>query len=500
MKPDSSKNFSYSPMTSFEEYMRLDQKRDFPMTQEMTWTFEGTVDADVLAEALRTAIAREPLYGATVRRRFRPFGRYYWRVPESAPLEFSQVEVSRDFFDDRAGAIPLTRLDLKNSGGFRVVLERGPKSFRIRTSVHHSITDGLGIARFMGRWFEIYESLLNGETVAPERLARLEFFPNRERLFLPPTEPIPTRVLVSSIVSEVVKWFWRRPIAVGALLKGRRSSAVAATPPSAETPRFSQDEAFQSFAQTFRENRDAAPRPTLHWLRVSPEIFDAYRRRARAQNVGVNTLLLRDIFLALKNWTRNDFGIDALPKRRYFRVLVPTSLRAPEDAGIPLVNRLGYVFLDKKPNEMEPNDAFLKDLGDTMAFIRKWSSGAMFLDGVRFFRRIPGALSLLTSRLFCHSTVVFSNVGVLCKSLEQERFRESATIEIAGKLRLIGIVGAPPVRPNTPLSIGVISHNGAMFLSCCVDERRFDAERFLAFFEELTRTALDSTDSEPNAA
>ncbi len=532
-----SRHFSYSQLLAFEEYMFLDQKLGLPMTQEMIWIFAGTVEPQIFEDALRTVVAAEPLYGATVRRRFGAFGRRRWAIPSVAPLNFSQVDVERDFFDETSGFVQLSTLDLKTTGGFRIRLERGPKSFRLLTSVHHSICDGIGLTKFLGRLFDVYERRLNGDVVEQNRLACREIFFKRDRKRRrdapkrPSTnfseftlnrcdadssdaysskttfsEPAPFNGLsrltaVRFIVSEVVKWFWRRPVSLTKSLRRdafrnvatRREIAAQKNPRS---PFFaaSQLVEFQDFVETIQNSDADASTPTLYWRVLPPTFFDVYRRRARARNVGVNAALLRDLFLALKSWSQKEFDVERSASNRYFRVLLPTNLRRDDERRVPLVNRLGFAFLDGKPSKIQANSLFLQELNSTLKSIRQYASGAIFLEGARFFQKIPGALSLLTSRFFCHCTVVFSNIGVPCKALEQKRFRDAGTIEIPGRLKMIRVVGAPPVRTNTPLSIGLASRGDETVLAFCLDAKRFPPEHFLSFFQEFSRQLVQSDD------
>ena len=53
--------------------------------------------------------------------------------------------------------------------------------------------------------------------------------------------------------------------------------------------------------------------------------------------------------------------------------------------------------------------------------------------------------------------------------MPQQEFREASTIAIPGELELLHVVGAPPVRPNTPLTLAVIANRNEMAISFCID-------------------------------
>ena len=125
----------YARLSPFEEYMVRDERRGFPMTQEMQWRFNGSFDPELLQRAFWAVVAVEPLCGATVRRRF---GRYYWDLDSKTKPEFEITNrKTNDFVSSRSGHIRLSETDITKQPGFRVRIEREAPA------LHHG-GDGFG--------------------------------------------------------------------------------------------------------------------------------------------------------------------------------------------------------------------------------------------------------------------------------------------------------------------------------------------------------------------
>lgn len=361
--------------------------------------------------------------------------------------------------------------------GIRVRVERGNGEFAIFVSIHHAVTDGIGITRFMGSWFAVYRRFRAGRNDVADILPDPALFSARENLHFTPPEPVSFWNLVRGTATEIYKWFRRRPIPL---------TPLARLTPASESrrPIPKNDVAFETLNQTVAANSPPSPLPVLYWMILPAAYIQYYKQHSKAEKQSVNTLILTDFYFALQQWTQKRRGDKPFGKNRYFRILIPTSLRRPEHARLPMANLLGYVFLDYPPKNSEMKQDITRQTGDMISFVQKWASGAIFLEGVRFFRRIPFLLFLITSRLFCHCSIVFSNPGMICRFLEQPEFQEKKTIRIDGELELIHIIGVPPVRQNTPVSIGVVSCGDETALSFCVDEKSFSPASLLDYLKD----------------
>ncbi len=475
----------YARLSPFEEYMIRDERHDFPMKQEMLWRFKGSFDPELLTRAFWTAAAVEPLCNATVRQRW---GRYYWDLDSKTQPEFKIInKEDNNFAPPRSGHIRLSKTDITKQPGVCVRVERENGGFTVFTSIHHAVTDGIGITRFIGNWFAVYRRFREGTNDVTDLLPDPALFFERENLHFTPPEPVSPWNLLRGTVKEVCKWFCRRPIPLAPL--ARRE-------PTRENlrPFFNgRDSSFEPPERAVGDESQFSPLPVLYWTILPASFLDRYKRRSVAENQSLNTLITTDMYSALQQWVQKRKGKTKFRKNTFFRFLIPMSVRSPEHSRLPMVNLLGYVFLDFPPVPDKTKQEVAVEIGETVRFAHKWLSGAIFLEGVRFFRHIPLFLSFVTSRLFCHCSVVFSNPGVLGRFFEFPPFREAKTIRINGELELIQVVGAPPVRPNTPVSVGLICTGEETTLSVCLDEKSFSYTAFLDFLNEyLTQAEADT--------
>ena len=99
--------------------------------------------------------------------------------------------------------------------------------------------------------------------------------------------------------------------------------------------------------------------------------------------------------------------------------------------------------------------------------------------------RIPGLLNHLATDKYCHCTAILSSVGNICKSCQQEEYRQNDDIRIEHDqypLQLHRLLGAPPNRPHTPISFGVTQRQGEMHLSCRYDMNVMTEQSMLEFY------------------
>jgi len=436
------------PLEPFEEYLLRDESRQFPMTWVYEWRFEGRVQREYFEKAFQEAILYEPLLWARVCKKR---GRYFWVLSDHPP-EWQWNDHSGEVCESGdSGIIPVIPMNVMRGPVMRLEVDCYDNLLVVRCHVHHAAADGLGVARFTANWLALYANLL-GDTdddikpffAQPERIT------DRGRLNITQPEPVPFFAAVRSLVREVILWFKRRP------------ACLERTPIKKNT-----------------SNNDPTEASVQLWRQLPPELGLAYREQAKSLGVSVNSLFLGDMFLFLKTWFAGNFI--PLKKRRFFRILVPVNMRNEYHDNIPAANIMGYVFLDRSPDQCVNDKEFVEIIDRDIKYIRDWSIGSMFLSGVRFFRRIPFALSRLASPRFCHSTTVVSNLGAFALALPQERFRREKTIRVPG-LELKQLIGAPPVRPHTPLSSGIITCGDRILITMSSERKYYEhgmAVRFL---------------------
>ena len=449
-------------LSPFEEYFFVDHRPRLPMNESLVGFFSGQVDFSRLSDAFRRAAAWEPLLFATVHK---SWGRFFWSPPVSRPEPtLTSSETSQPIRTMTSGTLPLDRIDLSRElpARFHVVL--GPDGFLLHISVHHALADGIGLIRFLGNWFAFYAASLRGEPDPVPYWCEPALLKERENFHIELPEKIPFWSGLWYSLTETSRWFFCRPMNLRPVFERLKNAKKGAA--LSESGKL-------LFPPTPSDGRDAqAVDAVMYWQTISAETVTRYTQNAKQNGVSVNSLLTRDLFVGLARWRERIESASEKKKTAKLRLrfLIPTNMRNAHHEKMPLCNMIGYAFLDRFCGECDRSESFLRGIDAQMREIRRWSIGQSFLDGVRFVRRFPGALRFLTSRRFCHATVVFSNTGILARMAEQPEFRAASTIFVPDGPELIRLVGSPPVRPNTPVSVGVIAHHGEMVLTFCVDQ------------------------------
>ena len=225
----------------------------------------------------------------------------------------------------------------------------------------------------------------------------------------------------------------------------------------------------------------------MYWRKFDQDFFLKYKAHAKSKGASVNTLMIRDMYLTLRKWIeKHPVDNKSLERQnRWFRLLAPMNIRTEFHRNVPCANIVGYLFLDNRPVECNRTDEYLNYIQQKITRCRKFNSGATFIKGIHLVDKIPGLLTRLTTDKYCHCTVILSSVGNICKSSQQEDYRKNDDIRIEHDqypLQLFRMLGAPPNRPHTPISIGVMQRQNEAFISCRYDANVMTEETMLEFY------------------
>ena len=191
---------------------------------------------------------------------------------------------------------------------------------------------------------------------------------------------------------------------------------------------------------------DQAP----HFLNTFRHLFNQsesakIRDLAQSQNVTLNDLLLRDLFIALNQWSKSH-GLNN--SKKWLRIAVPVSLRTGENYLMPAANCVSYNFITRNNCQCADAETLLKGICKETGVATRNRRALLFLRGFKLMERTPGAIPIYMGMNRCFATVVLSNLGNVCRHFGASFPRESGKI-VAGNVTLEDIFAAPPVRPNT---------------------------------------------------
>lgn len=412
-------------LSTFESLLLADDRAGYPMTFACHLTLRGQIDRAAWEAATDAALDRHPLLRAQIApgkrgapcwilaKEPRPWTR--WQ-PWDAPLECPQGEP----------------IDLATSTGLRVWVRQGDERAVVTMQFHHACCDGIGAYRFMGDLLALYGLRTCTGLQRPPELSPLD----------PALYRLRTRRALEFDGGE--EGMRRRLLGETWRLLG-----LGAAPLAAPRPIVTSGLPWSDF-------------PGLCTLSFDRQSHEHLRDVASSQGGTLNDLLLRDLFLAMRDWNgrrRRGFG----PRR--LRIAMPTDLRTTQDYAMPAANMTSYAFLTRPEQACDDPAALLRGIRDETALVKHNRSGVLFLRMVGVSLRVPGLLPWVLARRRCLASAVMSNVGDPSRRFTARLPREGGLI-VAGNLVLEDITGVPPYRPQTRATFSVFQY--ARRLTLCL--------------------------------
>ena len=429
-------------LSPIEAFLLADDRPDYPMTFVIQLALSGVIDRPIFETALAETLQRHPLLRAVVRPG--KAGRRCW-------FDAGDLRPAFDWGDENAPVVCTQGeyLDLAHEIGLRIWVRQGPERAAVTLQFHHASCDGIGAYRFIGDLLAAYGMRTCGDGDAPS-LHDLDPLLLRERkqrvvdLALPPRQP----ALAIRAFGEAWKIMGRRAAALA-----RPATAVAADKATA----------FPGFV-TYSFSREQHQR---------------LREAAGAQGVTLNDLLLRDLFVTMRQWNA---AHRRWPSWRPLRIMMPTDLRSGEDYEMPAANMTGYTFLSRAAQAADAPQQLLGNLRAETGLIKHERRGVKFMDMVSAASSVRGLLPLLLTPRMCLATAVFSNVADPSRRFTARLPRAGGRI-VAGNLVLDDVTGVPPLRPKTRATFSIFQYDRRLTVCLRCDPRSFD--------DRQTRELLD---------
>lgn len=458
------------PFTAFERFMLGDESSDYPMVFYLQVKLQGTVDRDVMKQAVEESLSRHPLLCSRAETTWRG-GHWVWTGDQVPDADWNP-----EHWNEKK---PWTRaIDLRTENGLRVWGEQHPDHAIITMQFHHACCDGIGAAQFLEDVAVSYARHYATTHGSGEELP--EFRPINLQLLKTRNSPEERRVanLPGSILQRmqiVIKYTVR-------YLRQRKMPLLSRGAVG--------DDQGQSGLRLISSKLTRAETRGL-------------REAAKQYNSSINDLLVSELMLLCHRWNES---IEVSRTRRFsFKqptmcVLVPTSLRGPSDGELPCCNVVSYVFMARELSLMDQPDELLRTIRDEMQLVHKHQAGWMFVQAIEALQRLPGMLRLimLQTRNSCMSTTVLSHTGNLLNAIGSRLPRQGKSIKM-GNLLVEDVCGVPPIRKGTAAAFSTVMINGCLSISlrCCPE--RFsdsDTKQLLEIFaEQLKLTASPRNDS-----
>lgn len=457
-----SKNLFPLALTAYERYMLADESSAFPMVFYFQVRLLGVVDRDILDRALTDVVARHPLLGCKVQKSFRSAK---WVPAETAPA----IQWDREqWLHNEPWKRPI---DLSAGVGLRIWGEQSNDAAVVTYQFHHACCDGIGASQFL-------------EDVAVSYAQHFAVATGQDE-DLPELRPLDSALLKTRGQRNVrgqslsVDSFFKRSRICLAYLFGYLSKRKV---PLVEQVPIDGAASQQGLA--------------LQNLKLSKAETRRLRKYARHHNASLNDVLVRDLMVTAHTWNLqnpNQYKPFSGLRRSHICVLVPTSLRGPDDCELPACNVVSYLFLSRSVAAILKPQKLIAKIRDEAQLIRRYQAGWVFLQAINRVSMIPGGLRVLMNRTnrVCMSTVVLTHMGNMLNTF-RSRLPSRDGHTAMGNLLIQDVFGVPPIRRGTYAAFSTVMFHGCLSISlrCCSE--RFsdqDADRLLQLFATQLKTS-----------
>lgn len=434
------------PLTAFEEYMLCDDRPAYPMTGVFRLRLSGILDRNAFESALNSVVSRHYLLRCTVRTK--PGRRPCW-IDNSA----WRPTVEWDAQCNRYGYPNMSFMDLTKAPGGRFWIVERENSSDVVIQAHHSCTDAIGMCQVLEELLVLYARNM----ASPSRVGKLrEIDPVR----------FPMRGSTGSAPKIALKLFdellgaWqfltRRPIPFTSKRTGLNESDLPDFFPASRTFELEEEETRLFFAA------------------------------AKELGATVNNLLLRDLFLTVGAWRRENHEGN---EQDWVRFAVPVNLRTEDDERLTMANCVSMVFPEQRMHDLSNSHQFLENLHKEMVLNNESKLKSTYISSIDIVRRIPRLLTFISGYIKCFSTCVFSNVGNVLNNTSLP-LRDGKIL--AGNVVVEGIDLFPPLRRNTQLVVCVATYNKRLSLMLHFDPRCLSDDQGNGFLEKYVGKLRES--------
>ncbi len=442
----------FSPI---ESLFIADDRPDYPMAFIVQMTFKGNVNRAVFDEALQLALARHPLLKShrKIAKQRLPCWVY---ASETMPVvdwgnEGDPIELPNG-----------ESINLEREVGLRIWIRENSDATVMTMQFHHSCCDGIGGYRFIGDLLALYgqrtsfdPSLYELSPLDPELLR------NRKM-----------RMTEYAFRGKTWQLHWRCWKECAKLFRRKISPLAPPAHASAES----------SLANY--------PYPQIVVSSFDRETHARLTSAANENHITTNDWLIAALFKTLQDW---NVLYKSPVNTSWMRIMMPTDMRDAEDYGMPAANIVSYTFLVRSMRESQNAKSLCAGICRETALIKQERRGILFGDTLGGAMQFRWLLPFMASGKRCLATAVLSNAGDPSKRFIAKLPRSKGRI-VAGDLVLENIIGVPPIRINTHVTISVISYMRKLeiCLRCC--PRKFsasDAQRLSAMYTKSIRELLE---------
>ncbi len=439
------------PLTPLEAFMFADTTPGYSMLCDCELQFSGEIDRATFDRGLQFALDRNPLLHSLVGVKGKESS---WIVVDRGPfVDWAPAgEPLHDCYD--------AHIDLTSEIGLRIHVRHNEERSTVLFQFHHACCDGIGVLGFVEDFLAGYAKAHSNpaeatpRSIDPSRLSNRGFAGISERTWI-------QKLFVDPYVGarEGIRFFWQKPRP----LAGNKLPA----------------EPGKRFAPGFIQRT------------VDATVSKGLRKAASAIGVTANDLLLRDLFVTMREWNQTCEG---KPCSKYLRILMPQNLRHRDDRAMPAANCMSFAFITRPTAKCGDPTWLLKSIQEETEAIKDEQLSKHFLGSLDTAVK-AGILPWFLKQKMCFSTTVLTNLGDPTRRFTSRFPRASGGGLQVGNLVLDAIVGAPPLRPDTNAAFAAFASGREMIFTLRCNPQLFTEDAAASLLDQFI-ARLKATASE----
>ncbi|MEN6336275.1 MAG: chromosome condensation protein [Phycisphaerales bacterium] len=415
--------------TTLEEWLFWEDRPAYPWSCFIRLHFTGQLDRAAFETAACRVLRRHPLFCAKARMRGRMHLEWVVQDDPQPTVTWQSGAVG--------GAFPAaTSVDLFQEIGIRFHVVSDGRRCDLTLQFHHACCDGVGILAFIDELLIAYALALGAVS---------------DGLRLPPLEP--ERLIRRDKFG--LTFGKRVRMAPGRLLGLDGAAKFLLRSPATIVPH--------------QPCEDDGPPPPGYPAVLSgvlePGESSRLRDVAAQHGATLNSLLTRELFLALADW-RTRWNVPGADD--WLRIMIPINLRTDGDRQLPAASLASFVCLDRRRQDFADRERLLNGIHEQMRAVLQRKLGFTFVSSCRALNLIPGMLRAHIRKPRCQVSTVLTNLG---RTFVHSPLPRQTGRLVAGNVTLEGLDSVAPIRPYTCASFAATTYADRLTITLHYDPR-----------------------------
>ncbi|MEM9941076.1 MAG: hypothetical protein AAF939_05765 [Planctomycetota bacterium] len=357
-------------LKAFEEYFLHNRLGNNPALFTVKLGFNQPLQKNLVQQTHQIICNRHPFSKCIVESRA---GQPVWVEKGISPVKWEENSVSE-------ASVSLDCRSITKEPGIRVFACTGVQETPSRGSllflVHHVAIDGIGMAQWLNDWLRCYRKLQNSSFDAASKK-----FP-----------PLQVSLLRCQPQVQFREWLRLLPAQWKSVRSAYRVMTRKVIPLSSS------------------KIEDGDSRPILLETEFDARTSTQLKQAANNNRVSLNTLLVRDLFIAVDAWQqkRNEEP-DSPPG--YVRMVIPINERDRAYRKQAACNHCTMISLDRTRQDIDAPEELLRTIDHELGVIRDWRLSLNCWRFLELFRRLPGGLEKRLNSSQVSATISFTNIG-----------------------------------------------------------------------------------------